>query len=123
MKTVVSEQIIMWDCDQTLIMWEKPIRKGQKSVHITCPYSGKQETLRVHQPHIKILKDRHARGATNVVWSAGGYQWAAAVVKALGLTPYVSLVMSKPVMFVDDKPAASILGEHLYLDVDANYGK
>jgi len=120
-KTIVSEQVIMWDVDDTLVM-HGLIKKGQKAVHITCPYSGKQETLRVHEPHIKILKDRHARGATNIVWSAGGYQWAVAVVKALELQPYVELVLSKPIIAVDDKPLHTILGEHLYLSPDSTYG-
>lgn len=122
MKTIVSEQIIMWDVDQTLVVWG-PIKKGDKIVHITCPYSGKQETLRIHLGHVKILKDRHARGATNIVWSAGGYQWATAVVKALSLQPYVHLTLSKPIMYVDDKPASAILGEHLYLQPEDSYSK
>lgn len=123
MKTIISEQVIFWDCDDTLGMWQKPIKKGQTVVSVTCPYTGEQKHLRVHEPHIEILKARHARGATNIVWSANGYQWATALVKALAIQEYVSYTMSKPIMFVDDKPANAILGEHLYLSPDCGYGK
>jgi hypothetical protein len=124
MKPVViaSEQVIMWDVDQTLVI-HGSVPKGAKCVLITCPYSGKQEYLRVHEAHVKIVRDRHARGATNIVWSHGGYRWAQAVVQALGLEPYVAQIMSKPCMWVDDSSAKSVLGTHMYIPINDNYGK
>ena len=69
-----------------------------------------------------MLKDRKARGATIHVWSANGYQWALAVVRALELEAYVDFVQSKPTMYVDDLQASEILGERLYLGKDSAYG-
>jgi len=122
MNIIKSEQVIYFDVDDTLVMHGK-IKKSHRAVAITCPYSGDQLVMRVHMGHVKILKDRFARGATNIVWSAAGWQWALAVVKALKLEAYVAQVQSKPRIFVDDKLASEILGERLYLDVNTEYGK
>ena len=121
MKVISQESTIFIDVDNTLVMWGKA-KKHEKVVMVTCPYSAQQEVLRPHKGHIKVLKDRHARGSFIVVWSAGGYQWANAVVKALGLEQHVDLVMSKPHMYIDDKKAKGILGERLYIPYGDDYG-
>ncbi len=121
MKVINQESTIFFDVDDTLVMWGKA-KKHEKVVHITCPYGSQQETLRPHKGHIKVLKDRSKRGSFIIVWSAGGYQWANAVVKALGLEDYVNLIMSKPQMYVDDKKAKDIMGERLYIPYGDEYG-
>lgn len=121
MKTIENEQCIYFDVDDTLVMWGK-ITEGQKAIHVTCPYDKSQETLRPHPGHIKVLKDRKARGAHITVWSHAGYRWAEAVVRALGLTEYVDVCATKPCMYVDDKQAHEILGERLYIDPNSHYG-
>lgn len=121
MQTIKNEQLIMFDVDDTLIMWGK-IKKGHKAVSVTNPYDGEQNILRKHLAHIKILKDRKSRGATIVVWSHGGYRWAEAVVRALKLEQYVDFCATKPFMYVDDTTAENILGERLYISPDSKYG-
>lgn len=122
MNTITNEQVIFVDVDDTLIVWGK-VKKGQKTISIINPYSNNEENfVRPHLGHIRVLKDRKARGAYIVVWSAGGHKWAEAVVKALGLTDHVNLIMSKPIMYIDDKKADEILGERLYLGIDSTYG-
>lgn len=121
MNVIKNEMPIYFDVDETLIVWGK-IKRGQKVVAVTDPYGGSVNYVRPHLGHIKVLKDRHARGAFITVWSAGGYRWAEAVVKALGLTNHVHQIMSKPFMYVDDKEAHEILGERLYLGLDSTYG-
>jgi len=118
---VTNECLIFVDVDDTLVMWGKA-KKGEKVVAITSPYDNGQIFVKPHKGHIKILKDRHARGAHIIVWSAGGYKWAQAVVKALGLESHVNLIMSKPFMYIDDKKAEDFMGEHLYLDYQDKYG-
>lgn len=49
------------------------------------------------------------------MWSAGGGEWAEAVVKALGLEKYVDLVMNKPSWYYDDKEAKDWMGKRIYL--------
>lgn len=121
MKTVKSESTIFFDVDDTLVLWQKP-GKNVRRVAVTCPYSGEQYNLGIHSGHVKVLKDRKVRGSFIVVWSAGGYMWAEAVIKALKLFDYVDLIMSKPHAYVDDKKAEDIMGQHIYLSVNDKYG-
>ena len=122
MRVVEVESTIFCDVDDTLVMWDKP-KKGDIVVAITNPHGGEQNYLLPHRGHIKILKDRKARGSFIVVWSAGGYAWARAVVKALDLEAHVDLIMSKPHMYIDDKKASAFMGEHLYLPFEGKYGR
>jgi hypothetical protein len=121
MRVIENEQLAMIDCDDTLIMWGSKNKK-HPFVTIIDPYDGKKAKVRKHLGHIKVLKDRKVRGAFIVVWSAGGYKWAEAVVKALKLENFVDIIASKPIMYVDDKEAVEILGERLYLGADSKYG-
>lgn len=121
MKIITNEQLVMVDCDDTLVMWQD-CNPEFKPVDIIDPYDGKTVTLKIHAGHLKVLKDRKKRGSFIVVWSAGGYRWAEAVVKALKIEDYVDLIASKPFMYIDDREAADILGEHLYLGHNNKYG-
>ena len=121
MKVIENEQLIMIDVDDTLVMWGSE-NIDYKRVLVEDPYDNKTVELRAHAGHIKVLKDRKARGAFIVVWSAGGYKWAEAVVKALQLESYVDIIASKPFMYIDDKLAEDILGERLYLGANSKYG-
>lgn len=122
MKVIDKESTIFIDVDDTLVMWGK-IKKGQKSVAIINPHDGEQNYLAAHKGHIKVLKDRKARGSFIVVWSAGGFAWAKAVVKALGLENHVDMVMTKPHMYIDDKKSHEFMGEHLYIPYGTGYGE
>lgn len=121
-KTIKSEQILCFDIDDTLISWRKA-KKHDKVVCFTDPYDNSQHYVVVHEPHVKILKDRKARGATIIVWSQSGWAWAQAVVKALGIEGYVDLVASKPVAYVDDKECQQWMGERIFLPEKSKYGK
>lgn len=122
MKLIANESTIFFDVDDTLVMWGIKAKRGQKLVAITSPYDGSQVYLAPHAGHIKVLKDRYKRGSFIIVWSAGGFKWAEAVVKALKLQDYVNVCMTKPHMYVDDKPAKEVLGTRLYLPYTDKYG-
>lgn len=122
MKVINSEQIICIDVDDTLVMHAKA-KKRDNLVHITDPYDGFQRCLVMHVPHIKILKDRKARGATILVWSQSGHAWAEAVICALGLQDYVDYVLSKPTAYIDDKKVQDWMAERIYLEPDSLYGR
>lgn len=115
MQVIESEQIVYYDVDDTLVLWFSGCDPSEK-IDIKNPYYGYNMSLKPHKRHIDLLKDHKARGSTIIVWSASGYQWAEAVVKALNLESYVDFVQSKPVKFVDDLSASEILGIRIYLE-------
>lgn len=124
MRVINVESTIFVDCDDTLVMWNTTGIDENKLITIPDPYfPANVIKLAPHKGHIKVLKDRKVRGSFIVVWSAGGYQWAEAVVKALGIEVHVDLVMTKPHMYIDDKKAEEFMKEHLYIPYGNGYGE
>lgn len=67
---------------------------------------------------------RHAnRGHMVIVWSKGGWEWAARVVRELGLESYVTMVMDKPWFYLDDKPADTWMERYWYSEGEEDGGK
>lgn len=122
MNIIATEQLLALDIDETIVIWGK-VKKGQKAINYTCPYTGKQLMVRVHEPNLAIVMERLARGATILAWSASGYQKAVAVLKALNISHERLFVTSKPVGYLDDKPCESWMGQRIWLDPDCHYGK
>jgi len=120
MLTVKSEQVLMVDVDFTLLLWGK-IAKGEECVQFTDPYTKAQLYVKPHRAHVKILKDRLERGATVFVWSAAGWKWARAALRALNIDHKRLVVMSKPIAYIDDKPCQEWMGERIYLDNGSTY--
>lgn len=117
MIVIPCKQTTFFDVDDTLVMWNAtPEQLEQRGVDFECPGSlvdidndGNESfapawktRLLPHRYHIEQLKKHKMRGHTIVVWSAGGWDWAAAVIKALGLESFVDLVISKPTWAYDD---------------------
>lgn len=122
------EHLRCWDVDDTLIMHQnyKPHEdeaewRGVGHVSIKCPYTGDVGNYYINYNMVRLLKEEHARGGCNVVWSRGGYQWAEAVVKALELGPMVSLIMSKPLVYMDDKPVTEWMTDRVYIPPNVKY--
>lgn len=117
--------VVNFDVDDTLVMWGKTDASDPDGVKFVCPagvcypdatkavfadidqqareVGGWVEHLKVHKKHVAQLKEHALRGHKVIVWSAGGEDWAEAVVKTLELEPYVTLVMAKPMWCYDDK--------------------
>lgn len=112
----------MWDIDGTLIL---PYDKTQKqlAVDVYDAITNKYIKMAVHEPMVRLLREEHHRGGHIVVWSRGGYEWAANVIRALDLTSCVHLVMSKPMAYFDDVPIAEWLPYRVYLDPKMQYKK
>src|ERR1044072_4551713 len=103
-KTVYKNELpIPVDVDDTLIQWD--LSKPGRKINISCVYDVQtvNHEVVVHEPHVRLLKERLARGSLIVVWSAGGWAWANAVLEALEIDHENLLVMSKPYAYMDDK--------------------
>lgn len=101
---LASDDCIFFDVDETLVFWKTDQDSTDIVIQAVDPYMGGQYVKLVpHQRHIDLLKRNHGQGRTIVVWSAGGVYWAESVVRALGLESYVSLILTKPKAYVDDK--------------------
>lgn len=120
MQVVRRDQVIMVDVDDTLIR-----RGNYKELHVDgCVFYQIPHPLRNGQTveriplrsNIQLIKDMHARGRYIIVWSAGGWQWAEAVVKSLGLEPHVHLILEKPIAYVDDLEANEFMGQRIFLN-------
>src|ERR1017187_1598158 len=99
MTTIKSELIRPFDVDGCLIV------DSDKSSEIAHVYDGVTQRLLkvgVNKAMVRLLKEEHHRGSFIIVWSRSGYEWASAVVNALGLKDSVDLVMSKPTVYFDD---------------------
>lgn len=119
MNVVKNEMTFFVDIDETIFCWAD--KKSSKTIGVKDPNDSIVNYGVPHHPHIKILKNKKTRGAHVVVWSAGGYAWAEAVVTALGLQEYVDQIMTKPSSYMDDKLATEFMGERIYLPIDSNY--
>lgn len=116
MKTIANEQIVFCDADDTLILHDVAKYPKLPKLLVYDPYMHCMQLVAIHLPHVQLIRERAARGAHIVVWSAGGYKWAKAVVLALGLEDCVAACMSKPIMMLDDLPVKKALGSTLYLN-------
>lgn len=118
MHIIRSEHIWCFDVDDTLVLWDK---KHKGTVKMMCPHLNIFMKLAPHYNNIRLLKEKHHRGSTIIVWSQGGYEYAAAVIKALGLEKYVDYVLSKPIGVVDDLPVDAWMPKSFTLDPDKKY--
>lgn len=121
MKTIKTEKLIFIDVDDTLIMWTWSKKYNEQTIRYKDPYSSKSIEVLPNKPNITILKEKASRGYTVCVWSAGGYEHAASVIKALRLCSYVDYVMSKPAAYVDDKDVSHWFPRRVYLNYNVRY--
>lgn len=115
----MNKRWIFVDCDDTLVMWPPFAGPDRDLIHIPDPYNKKKPPIGLF-PHKRqidfIKKSAQFNKDTIVVWSAGGQPWAKAVVKALGLKPYVKYVIAKPDFYVDDLHCTEFMGYRKYFD-------
>ena len=110
---------IFCDVDDTLVMWSIPDNWNKDLVTVEC--RGHISHLAPNDHNINLLKKMAKRGHYVVVWSAGGADWAEAVVKALNLEEFVEVVTGKPTYYIDDKAnPKDWIGKHGYFDINGN---
>lgn len=126
MNIIARERLVMCDIDDTLVMHRslpKPYswKDDGNCILVRDRHTGENFILEINKNMVRLLKEEHNRGATVIVWSRGGYQWAADVITALDLQGFVHTVMSKPLVYFDDKPVTEWLTDRVYIGPDANY--
>ena len=108
-----SDQGAFIDVDETLVLVDNihdHTITGVKQLHIIeNPLTGIKLTVIPHFAIIQKMKEHHGRGHKVFVWSQGGYKWAEAVVKSLGLEQYVTAILPKGPWYWDDKKADDFL--------------
>jgi hypothetical protein len=107
------------DVDDTLIMWRIP--EGYEGELVETEVFGFKDKGIPNKPAIEHLKKMKARGYSVVVWSAGGSDWAEAVVKALKLEEYVDVVMPKIDFHLDDNAdPTDKIGKWQFINLDGD---
>lgn len=116
MQVFLNEQLVPVDCDDTLVMWSDQYQQPHgDAIPIIDPYDQSTNYLTPNKKHIDLIKKYKGRGFLVIVWSAGGVEWAQAVVKALELESYVDIVLTKPSRYVDDLDASEWMGNRVYI--------
>lgn len=101
---------VFFDVDGTLILHDvdcPPELMEAEGIPIVRKFGNGtiREFFVPHQTHINLLKEFKEKGKVIVVWSQGGSDWCELVVHALGIVPWVDLIVNKPAWWVDDVPA------------------
>lgn len=120
MQKIGNEHPIYFDVDNTLIMHvppKHPIPEHEEDSLLYLTIPGTDITIRCypHHDNIKLLKRSKAKNHTVIVWSHGGVDWAAYVVKQLKIEKYVDFVLHKVEKYVDDVPIEQWQFINLYL--------
>lgn len=112
-----------FDVDDTLIMSSEDQKNIplEHQIMVIDPITERNLWYRINLPMVRLLKEEYAKGSCVIVWSRGGYEWAEAVVKALGLESMVTFVMEKPVAYYDDKDIKEWLPYRVYIGPDTRY--
>ena len=122
MKVIKNEDVVYFDVDQTLILYEgTPGAENEPVALVLDPLRNRRIEFKEHSAMVRLLKEANQRGSFVVVWSRGGWEWATNVVEALQLTPYVNQVMTKPLVYFDDKDVKEWLIYRVYLEPGTRY--
>lgn len=106
-----------FDIDDTLIEWNY-VENYDITDYVVIECRGRVGKYLINRHNIEHLIKLSNRGHGIVVWSAGGSDWAEAVVKGLGIEKYVDVVAPKPTYYIDDiKDPSGILGKYAFYDM------
>lgn len=118
----IDQDMVPFDIDQTLIL-HKPQNEicPLNLVRVKDTIADRIICVEAHRAMIRLLEEEHAAGKYIMVWSRGGAKWATAVLVALNLTSKVNLVLTKPLVYFDDKPASEWLQNRVYIEPGVTY--
>jgi predicted phosphatase len=122
MKTIDNDVVWVVDIDDTLLLWDIQ-DVTVPYTRFTEPHLGNYIRVHVNVNNIRLMKEKKKRGATIILWSQGGYEYAEVVAKALDITKYVDYVMTKPVGVIDDLEASAWMPKAVNIPYTKNYKK
>lgn len=117
MFVIPGDNIVFFDVDNTLIMWDPPEDQLDKAVDLPMlesPYGQDFVKVVPHKAHLTMIQRHYQLGNTVVVWSKSGPRWAEHVVKFFNLQDYVHAVCGKPSCFYDDLKPEEFMVERRY---------
>ena len=137
MVNINSDRISMFDVDGTLIRWLFDISQEEYLalkdfeanndgllpdgyIEVENDRMGKI-LLKENKEVTNLLKHQALAGATVIVWSASGSDWADKITKALGLEKYVAITMSKPTWYNDDLHCSIWMGQWNKVGADGKF--
>lgn len=107
-----------FDIDDTIVCWEKPDTATKEDI-VSIDCRGVVSDFYINKHNLDFLIKLAKRGHAVVCWSAGGSDWAEAVVKALSIEKYVCAVATKPTYYIDDvKDSNEWIGKYRFYDFD-----
>lgn len=115
MNVTRNDNVVYFDVDDTLVMWSWAAEFNDQV--ITFDNWGHAVQLVPHKKHIELMRQFKARGHYVIVWSQGGYAWAEAVCKTLGIEHLVDEVKTKPKWIIDDL-SPSVWMTRSYMDLN-----
>lgn len=120
MNVIDNENLRPFDVDGTLI-----VHKDASIAHayVYDAVTKKEIRVGVNEAMVRILMEEHHRGGHIWVWSRSGKEWAANVIRALNLVPYVHTVSCKPLVYFDDVPVKKWLKDRVFLGPEVRYKK
>lgn len=102
------------DVDETLALHNLSDWAPEERVSVTC--NGREFDVVPHRKSILLLVKFWKLGYDVIVWSKTGEDWANAVVDAFDLRQYVTICLTKPDFYMDDKPVEYWMGPRVYRD-------
>lgn len=101
-KTQKRNPVIFSDVDGTIIFWQNE----DGTYTAPTPKYAQEHNLdpKVNDRAVQFLRNRHAAGATIVLWSMGGEEHCRWAAKFCGIDNIVSNYLRKPTASMDDKP-------------------
>ncbi len=120
MTTITNENIRPFDIDGCLIV---NTATSLKTVLVWDKVEDKHIRVGINEAMVRLLKEEHSRGSYVIAWSRSGYDWARAVILALNLDTYVSLVLSKPTVYFDNEPVQDWMKDRVFIAPNVEYKK
>ena len=101
------------DVDNTLLMQDQFIEIPDK-YRVKMKLFEKYYYLKQNKKNIAKVKQMFSKGFTCILWSAAGVKWAKQAARALKLQKYFKYILSKPYLYMDDKPPSHWVEINLY---------